>query len=362
MTKEWYFQEGDERIGPVTAATLKKLAGSGRIRPETLIWKHGMAGWAPAQSVKGLISAEATTAGRPPPEPPRTPVAGDRNPPSDDWHPLDNLVSAIRHACPPDLPADISRVAGTAGLYVTYAAALVTLALGVVIDIHTKQIAMVWLNLFCACAMIGVQYATSKLLAAGARTIQLNPSTLASAAIPDCTAVLTFLGTFGAFAGLMWAGINTGLFRFEFAAMLVLTVGTFVAIAALHPTGITVTQKKDCLASEDALGILTFFVKLMLRSCPVVFCVAVVAGTFEMGRLAINIIRSDVSAFDPEIDGFEAGFLIGLLINAVAIPIYVYFSAVLYYLTLDTVSAILSLPAKVDAISAMGDKPGDGRA
>ncbi|HEX5438236.1 MAG TPA: SPFH domain-containing protein, partial [Gemmatimonadaceae bacterium] len=52
-TALWYYAVGNERKGPVDEATLGSL---GALTAETLVWKHGMAGWAPAASVPELAT------------------------------------------------------------------------------------------------------------------------------------------------------------------------------------------------------------------------------------------------------------------------------------------------------------------
>ena len=42
---EWYYADGGMRVGPVGDAEFESLRASGRIRPETLVWKPGMADW-----------------------------------------------------------------------------------------------------------------------------------------------------------------------------------------------------------------------------------------------------------------------------------------------------------------------------
>ena len=105
MVNEWYFQKGDQRTGPVAANALRELAASGRITPDTLIWKTGLPNWIPAKSVKGLfnpstdapISWEEATAMADSvpvaPSPPRNPKPnGNHKPPSPGLLPFDSLV------------------------------------------------------------------------------------------------------------------------------------------------------------------------------------------------------------------------------------------------------------------------------
>ncbi len=41
----WYYVEGGRQAGPVDEAGLNALVASGKIRPETLVWREGMANW-----------------------------------------------------------------------------------------------------------------------------------------------------------------------------------------------------------------------------------------------------------------------------------------------------------------------------
>jgi TM2 domain-containing membrane protein YozV len=62
VSQEWYYSVDGDRQGPVGAAELKKLADAGTLKPTDLVWKDGMADWAPARSIKGLFGAGAGAA------------------------------------------------------------------------------------------------------------------------------------------------------------------------------------------------------------------------------------------------------------------------------------------------------------
>lgn len=42
---KWYYAENNERRGPIDEADFQALAGAGTIKPETLVWREGMAAW-----------------------------------------------------------------------------------------------------------------------------------------------------------------------------------------------------------------------------------------------------------------------------------------------------------------------------
>jgi hypothetical protein len=60
---EWYYTRAGQQVGPVTSPQLRQAARSGELAPTDLVWKDGMAEWAPAGKINGLFtSAPAATA------------------------------------------------------------------------------------------------------------------------------------------------------------------------------------------------------------------------------------------------------------------------------------------------------------
>lgn len=75
----WFYAVGDERIGPVAEAELRRWLAVGKIPPDTLVWAPGLEQWTPAEQVIDFRPGEepepepATT---PPPPPPSRPSPG----------------------------------------------------------------------------------------------------------------------------------------------------------------------------------------------------------------------------------------------------------------------------------------------
>src|ERR1051326_179962 len=61
----WYYVDAGQQAGPVDDAQLEALVASGKIKPETLVWKEGMTTWQAYQEVAQPAQARlrlATTA------------------------------------------------------------------------------------------------------------------------------------------------------------------------------------------------------------------------------------------------------------------------------------------------------------
>jgi uncharacterized RDD family membrane protein YckC len=57
---QWYYAIKDQRQGPLAEAEFARLVADGTIRPETLVWREGMANWQPYSAA--TVDAAASTA------------------------------------------------------------------------------------------------------------------------------------------------------------------------------------------------------------------------------------------------------------------------------------------------------------
>jgi hypothetical protein len=59
--EKWFYSIDGRSIGPVSMAKLKRLARSGKLLPEDVVWKKGMADWVEAGSLPGLFRGGRAT-------------------------------------------------------------------------------------------------------------------------------------------------------------------------------------------------------------------------------------------------------------------------------------------------------------
>jgi len=86
----WYYVDSGQQAGPVDDAQLQVLVSSGRISPETLVWREGMANWQAYQEVRpsGLRLATPSQA---------TPVASSDQAVCSECGKVFNLEDMIQH-------------------------------------------------------------------------------------------------------------------------------------------------------------------------------------------------------------------------------------------------------------------------
>ncbi len=64
----WHIAENGQSVGPFTPPQLAQAVSAGRVRPDTLVWTQGMAGWTAANQIPQVLGLFAAS---PPPLPPR---------------------------------------------------------------------------------------------------------------------------------------------------------------------------------------------------------------------------------------------------------------------------------------------------
>ncbi len=62
----WYYVEAGQQAGPITDEQLNEFAASGRIQPDTLVWREGMPNWQPYREVRPAAVGVPVAAGAPP--------------------------------------------------------------------------------------------------------------------------------------------------------------------------------------------------------------------------------------------------------------------------------------------------------
>lgn len=361
MTEQWHYASGSKTTGPVSSHELKRLTAAGVIAPTDLVWKDGMAQWVEARTVRGLFSdaAEAAAPARAA-DPPRTPPPVVRAAPARGlpaWNPLDRVVAAARAACPEDLAERVSGAAGTVGVHALSLAAVLVLAGGGLLAIRTNPLRGLLTALAASVAILVGQYVASRLLGACQAAITANRSVLASLAVPDCVFVLAAAATITGGLGYLWQAIEGRQLLSLVAALATLVAGGFTALVAITPGGLGIDVDPACRAAEEAVGVFTFLLKAALRSAPILFAAGVAFATYGLLEAAIMVLRADAAGLQAA-QG-NASKAVFWLFATVAVPIVAYLLMLAYYLTLDVIAAIVSLPGKLDRLASLS-RPAEG--
>jgi len=61
----WYYAEQGKQVGPVSEEQFDQMVRGGKIQPDTLVWREGMAAWVTFQEARGGAGAAVATAATP---------------------------------------------------------------------------------------------------------------------------------------------------------------------------------------------------------------------------------------------------------------------------------------------------------
>ena len=62
MNADWFYSDGEKRLGPVTEDELRRLARDGQLKPTDLVWRDGMPDWVEARTEEILFLPYAEAA------------------------------------------------------------------------------------------------------------------------------------------------------------------------------------------------------------------------------------------------------------------------------------------------------------
>jgi hypothetical protein len=249
---------------------------------------------------------------------------------------IDKVVAWARVAFPPDMFDAIATACVRYGHGGLVAAQIFTALFCLVAAVKFSSPAFVGYGIGLVILLMILQYTASKFLNAGDALIRSSPSRLASAAFLDCLAVLAEVGGILLFlvflARAQWPMFWIGLGLWALCDS--------VAYVALHPSMVNLSVADDVRAGEEALGILSFFVKALVKIVPIAFGVGSILGAVALLFATFGVLRTGSL--------LSARAALRLIIFCSALPFVSYVLFAFYHLGIDVVRSVLVLPGKLD--------------
>ncbi len=231
-----------------------------------------------------------------------------------------------------------------AGHYALLAAAALGLIWGIVSAFKSNQLSpflagLVWLPI------VGVaQYAAFKFSSTSRGLIRSSGSQLSSSSFLACIALWSLLLGLVALAGFTYGAIRMDSLSFFGTGVGLFVAGELVVWLCLNPSLLNIVIIPASTAGEEAIGVLTFFMKTLLRLVPVAFGIGVIVGDLGIFAAIIQLFRSQGFSI---VDAPSSAWLV---IVSAALPLIGYVLFLINYLVLDILRAILAIPEKLDAI------------
>lgn len=197
-----------------------------------------------------------------------------------------------------------------------------------------------------------LQYTAVQFLGVIRDLVQSNRTTLGSEAFLRCYALVALVAAILILIGAVVWSIEVGsvqilLFGLAFTALSVAT-----AWLALNPELLAIRIDRQSSAGEEALGLLSFFVKTGVRLVPIFYGVTLVVGAVQ----AVIILLGMIGDTGPELAAAvtSAELSAPILLWAVLSPFLAYIAFVFYFLAIDLMRGILSIPGALAGDHAVG--------
>lgn len=231
------------------------------------------------------------------------------------------------------------------GNYAIIAGAAIGLIFGIVAAIKQDSLSILLITLGWLPALAVLQYTAVKFMAAGRLLIKTSASQLSSEAFLSVLALLSLVAGVVLFIWFTVAAIRTETINPFWLALLLLVICEMAVWLCLNPGLLNIGICAGATAGQEAIGVLTFCMKALLRFVPLAFGVGTAVG-------AINLIIDLVQLFRGRVDCYMLFKLDSsqLILGAAALPLVAYLVFILYYLSIDVLRAILVIPEKLDAL------------
>lgn len=193
-----------------------------------------------------------------------------------------------------------------------------------------------------------IQFTAQRFLGAGETLIRNNPSRLASRAFLECVAFLAAIFGVVVLISSIITAVRVGSLLPFLSGLGGFVFLEFLAMVTFHPQTITMEVVEETSAGQEALGIVTYALKAVMRLVPIVFGLGVLIFT-------IYIFIDGIGLFGNEMRTVSAWMKIQIhapqVIVFAILPFLSYILFALFYLIVDIFRAILVLPEKLDKLS-----------
>ena len=242
--------------------------------------------------------------------------------------PFEKMVNALENL--------ISRI----GVFSFYLLGLVGLVGGLITALHYESLQGLWIGLGWLLLCILFAYFGTKLLQSIKALVLSTNSLFSSQSLLDCITVLLLLSGLAALAAGIYLSFDTSDGTHFWYGLIGFFMAEFGAVCSLAPQLVSTEAGIACSPGEELIGLGTFFIKIMLRMLPFIWCIG---ALLTMIYVIIHLGSDNVG--EHIMTGFSTTIVLGLL------PLAYYLGFLLYYFVIDLARAVLSLPGKLDRLN-----------
>lgn len=259
---------------------------------------------------------------------------------------VESVLDWARRTFPADMMQSLAGGLVRCGHTALLVAQVLTIVFGFVAAVRLHNWVLFAYGIGGALALLILQFTAGKFLNAGDALIKSSPSRLSCGAFPDCLALLAEVGGLLFLLSTLMNARLSGQWSLVWVGIGGLALFDAVAFIALHPSLTNTSMAENVGAGEEAIGLLSFLVKIVVRIVPIAFGVGTAIGTVGLLFGTISVARTGLIAAG------KASW--GLVAFCACLPFASYVFFAFYHLALDILRAILELPRKLDRLGPDG--------
>ena len=233
------------------------------------------------------------------------------------------------------------------GHFAILVAAVLGFLFALIFAIRTNQLDVFLYGFGWLILIFIAQYIARQFLPVGETLIKNNPTQLASKAFLDCFGLLVLIGGLISLIMGIINAIRIGSLEVFLSGLASFLLMAFLALVSFNPDDINIKIVKNNPAGQEAIGIVTFFIKGFMKLVPIFFGVFIVLGTIFLFIDFIGLFGSLMRLDRVWFSGYQNAQNI---LGAAFLPFAAYLIFVLAYLVIDVIKSILSIPEKLDKL------------
>ncbi|MBI2190886.1 MAG: hypothetical protein HYU36_02730 [Planctomycetes bacterium] len=244
--------------------------------------------------------------------------------------------------------------AGSVGFLMTWGnwalvlASLMGLIIAVVYGIRLDSFVLVIWGVGWVMVLLVLQYSAAKFFSAGEIVIQSSASRLSSQAFVDLLALVCLILGLASLSWGVWGYIKVADKNGFWSGLTGFFLCEYLACIALNIQMLNISITPQATAGEEAIGMLTFVMKGILKLTPIAFGSGLIIHTLNFLLSTRRALQDGESLFEFLDQGQYSVYFI---MTSASLPFVVFVLFVMYYLFVDLARAILALPGKLDALA-----------
>jgi len=258
---------------------------------------------------------------------------------------LDRYLAWARKILTPDLFEKTSAFFVKLGHIMIVAVSVLSLFFWFFAAIKASKGSYLLYALCYSAGFLALQYTAHKFIDAGKALVHASPSRMASGAFLDCLALLSTVTGVLVFV----TSLTYDQWNYVWIAIGIWAVCDLISWVALNPPMTNTAISTEATAGEEAIGIVSFFVKTFMRIIPMAYGLGLTIGFFSSLSGTFALLKKGGLEFEGQ-----------TALNATALyaclPLLSYALFVLYHLTIDILRAILVIPLKLDQLRGRKQK------